>query len=154
MDRDARRIVVDWLIDVAVGFKFLPETVFTGVDILDRYWASRAQTHPDASQYQLVGAASLSLAFKFHEHLSSYYPSIGWISQNTISGAQLAIMEIHVGSALGWDLSHRTIFDELADRRALTLDRVVVLKRMMPDPRYPDICPTCVADLITGVIER
>lgn len=59
-----RAILMDWLIDVHLKFKLLPETFYLTVNIIDRYLGSA----PVARQkLQLVGVAAMLIASKYEE---------------------------------------------------------------------------------------
>lgn len=59
-----RYILVDWLVDVNLKFKFLPETFFQTINVLDRYLS---KNKVDRQNLQLVGIASLMLVSKYVE---------------------------------------------------------------------------------------
>ena len=59
-----RSILVDWLVEVHLKFKLLPETLYLTVGIIDRYLAKREVTRP---KLQLVGVTALLLASKYEE---------------------------------------------------------------------------------------
>ena len=59
-----RRILVDWLIDVHLKFKLLPETLFLSINMVDRY-CERNQVKRKA--YQLLGITSMLIASKYEE---------------------------------------------------------------------------------------
>lgn len=70
----SRGILVDWLVEVHLKFRLLPETLFLAVNIVDRYF-SKEKT--GLSKIQLVGVASLFIASKYEE---VYCPSIHSLS--------------------------------------------------------------------------
>lgn len=57
-----RRILVDWLIELHSKFRMFSETIFTVVNILDRYLSKKNTTR---KQLQLVGIAALYIAAKY-----------------------------------------------------------------------------------------
>ena len=59
-----RRKLIDWLIDVHMKFKLLPETLFLTVNIIDRY-CERNQVKK--KNYQLLGVTSMLIASKYEE---------------------------------------------------------------------------------------
>ena len=59
-----RAILIDWIVDVHLKFKLLPETLFLTVNLIDRY----LERVPVIRQkLQLVGVASLLIASKYEE---------------------------------------------------------------------------------------
>ena len=59
-----RSILVDWLIEVHLKFKLVPETLYLTVNLIDRY-LERAEV--SRAKLQLVGVASLLVASKYEE---------------------------------------------------------------------------------------
>ena len=59
-----RAILIDWIVDVHLKFKLLPETLFLTINLIDRY----LERVPVIRQkLQLVGVASLLIACKYEE---------------------------------------------------------------------------------------
>lgn len=59
-----RSILVDWLVEVHLKFKLVPETLYLTVNIIDRYLSKTEVTRP---KLQLVGVTSLLIASKYEE---------------------------------------------------------------------------------------
>lgn len=59
-----RSILIDWLVEVHLKFKLLPETLFLTVNIIDRYLAKEQVVR---SKLQLVGVTSMLIASKYEE---------------------------------------------------------------------------------------
>lgn len=59
-----RSILVDWLVEVHLKFKLVPETLYLTVNIIDRYLERKEVTRP---KLQLVGVTSLLIASKYEE---------------------------------------------------------------------------------------
>lgn len=57
-----RAILIDWLIDVHLKFKLLPETLYITVGIIDRYLSLHTVAR---SKLQLVGITALFVASKY-----------------------------------------------------------------------------------------
>jgi len=66
-----RSILVDWLVDVHLKFKLVPETLYLNVSIIDRYLERSQVTR---QKLQLVGVVALLIACKYEE---IYPPDIG-----------------------------------------------------------------------------
>lgn len=58
-----RAVLIDWLIDVHLKFKLLPETLFKTTGILDRYLTTLPEITP--KKLQLTGVAALFIASKY-----------------------------------------------------------------------------------------
>jgi len=59
-----RAILIDWLVDVNVKFKLVPECLFMTWNIIDRYLTIKQVTR---HKLQLVGVAALLIACKYEE---------------------------------------------------------------------------------------
>ncbi len=70
MNENIRAVLVDWIINVHMKFKLLPETLFITVNLIDRFLSKYSI---DRAQVQLLGVASLLIATKYEE---IYPPSL------------------------------------------------------------------------------
>jgi hypothetical protein len=59
-----RSILVDWLVEVHLKFKLVPETLYLTINLIDRYLTKREVSRP---KLQLVGVTSLLIASKYEE---------------------------------------------------------------------------------------
>ena len=59
-----RSILVDWLVEVHLKFKLVPETLYLTVNLIDRYLERAEVSRP---RLQLVGVTALLLASKYEE---------------------------------------------------------------------------------------
>lgn len=59
-----RSILVDWLVEVHLKFKLVPETLYLTVNIIDRYLVKTEVSRP---KLQLVGVTALLIASKYEE---------------------------------------------------------------------------------------
>ena len=59
-----RSILVDWLVEVHLKFKLVPETLYLTVNVIDRYLAKTEVSRP---KLQLVGVTALLIASKYEE---------------------------------------------------------------------------------------
>lgn len=59
-----RSILVDWLVEVHLKFKLVPETLYLTVNLIDRYLERKEVSRP---KLQLVGVTSLLIASKYEE---------------------------------------------------------------------------------------
>jgi cyclin B len=64
MSEGTRGKLVDWLEELHYKYRMFPETIFTVVGLLDRYFAVKAVPLGDL---QLVGISALMIAAKFEE---------------------------------------------------------------------------------------
>ncbi|XP_059839450.1 G2/mitotic-specific cyclin-B1-like [Hypanus sabinus] len=83
-------ILIDWLVQVQVKFKLLPETLYLTVSILDRFLQDNPVTKKNL---QLVGVTAMFIASKYEK---VYSPEIGdfvIITDNAYTTAQVRQME-------------------------------------------------------------
>ena len=59
-----RAILIDWLVEVHLKFKLVPETLYLTVNLVDRYLERKQVSRPNL---QLVGVTSLLIACKYEE---------------------------------------------------------------------------------------
>jgi cyclin B len=59
-----RSILVDWLVEVHLKFKLVPETLYLTINLIDRYLTRENVSRP---KLQLVGVTSLLIASKYEE---------------------------------------------------------------------------------------
>ena len=59
-----RSILVDWLVEVHLKFKLVPETLYLTINLIDRYLAEKEVSRP---RLQLVGVTALLIASKYEE---------------------------------------------------------------------------------------
>lgn len=90
LNDNIRAILVDWLMEVHLKFKLVPETLFLTVNLLDRFCSSR---QVQKSQVQLAGVACMMLAAKYEEIYPPTLKDFVVISKNTFSGAEILGME-------------------------------------------------------------
>ena len=101
-----RYILLDWLIEVHLKFKLLPETLFLTVNILDRF-LSLQSIH--RKYLQLLGVTSMFISCKYEE---IYYPKIKdfiYMTDNAYNKEEFIKMENDVLKKLEFNLSFPTI---------------------------------------------
>ena len=74
-----RGILVDWIIEVHLRFKLLPETLFLTVNLIDRYLTKTAIMR---TRLQLVAVAALLIASKYEEIYMPELKDFVFISDN------------------------------------------------------------------------
>ncbi|XP_067838243.1 G2/mitotic-specific cyclin-B1-like isoform X2 [Heptranchias perlo] len=96
-----RAILIDWLVQVQIKFRLLPETMYLTVSILDRFLQDNPVTKKNL---QLVGVAAMFVASKYEE---VYPPEIGdfvIITDDAYSSAQIRQMERCILKKLNFSL--------------------------------------------------
>jgi len=100
-----RAILVDWLVEVHRMFKLLPETLFLGVSIIDRF-LSLKQIARDT--LQLVGITSMLIASKYEEIYAPECNDFVYISDGAYTKQQILHMEQTVLNTLNFNITHPT----------------------------------------------
>lgn len=85
-----RSILVDWLVEVHLKFKLVPETLYLTVNIIDRYLAKTEVSRP---KLQLVGVTSLLIASKYEEIYPPELRDLVYICDRAYSKLEILEME-------------------------------------------------------------
>jgi len=85
-----RGILVDWIIEVHLRFKLLPETLFLTINLIDRYLD---KTQIMRTRLQLVAVAALWIASKYEEIYLPELKDFVFISDNAYSKDEIRAME-------------------------------------------------------------
>jgi hypothetical protein len=97
-----RSILLNWLVDVHLKYKLLPQTLFIAVDILDRYLEKRPVQR---GKLQLLGITSLWIAAKFEEvYQVPKISNLVFICNEAYSRADILEMEGNILLALNFEL--------------------------------------------------
>ena len=86
-----RMILIDWLIEVHLKFKLLPETLFLTINFIDRYLQNN-QTPRD--KLQLIAVSSLLIACKYEEIYPPEISSVVYITDNAYKKEDILNYEI------------------------------------------------------------
>lgn len=102
-----RTILVDWLVDVHLKFKLLPETLFLAVEIIDRFLDKKVVSR---QKLQLVGVVAMLLAAKYEEIYPPEVKDFIYIAANTYSRDDILRMERLMFSTLEFNLTIPTVY--------------------------------------------
>ena len=83
-----RSILVDWLVEVHLKFKLVPETLYLTVNIIDRYIAKTEVSRP---KLQLVGVTALLIASKYEEIYPPELRDLVYICDRAYSKLEVSI---------------------------------------------------------------
>ena len=100
-----RIILIDWLIEVHLKFKLLPETLFLTINFIDRY-LQKNQTPRD--KLQLIAVSSLLIACKYEEIYPPEISSFVYITDNAYKKEEILDYEIKILSSLDYDVTYPT----------------------------------------------
>ena len=90
INEQMRAVLVDWMIEAHLKFKFVPETLYLTVNIIDRYLSKEQVTRP---KLQLVGVAALLIATKYEEIYQLPLSDCTHICDNAYDKEQILSME-------------------------------------------------------------
>ncbi|KAK5073931.1 G2/mitotic-specific cyclin [Lithohypha guttulata] len=98
-----RGILVDWLIEVHMRFRLLPETLFLAVNIIDRFLSQKVVP---LDKLQLVGITAMFIASKYEEVLSPHVGNFTHVADDGFSVDEVLAAERYTLSTLKYDLSY------------------------------------------------
>mmetsp|Transcript_3134 Transcript_3134/g.5830 ORF Transcript_3134/g.5830 Transcript_3134/m.5830 type:complete len:383 (+) Transcript_3134:182-1330(+) len=85
-----RSILVDWLVEVHLKFKLVPETLYLTINVIDRYLERATVTRP---KLQLVGVTALLIASKYEEIYPPELRDLVYICDHAYRKEQILQME-------------------------------------------------------------
>ena len=102
-----RAILIDWLIEVHLKFKLLPETLFLTVNLLDRVLE---RVPVSKSKLQLIGVVALLIACKYEEIYSPEVRDMVVITDNAYTREEILSAEVKVLQTLEYNLTTPSAF--------------------------------------------
>lgn len=119
-----RTILIDWLVEVHLKFKMVPETLYLTVNIIDRYLA---QKQVRRSKLQLVGVAALLAASKYEEIYPPELRDLVYITDRAYNKQEILAMENDIVNTLCWNMTVPTVHSFLCRfLKAAHADRTMV----------------------------
>lgn len=119
-----RGILCDWLVEVHLRNKMVPETLYLTINMLDRYLQLKSVRR---SKLQLVGVACMSLAAKYEEIYPPDLRDYVLVTDRAYSRADIVEMETDVAQTLQYNLTVPTIHSFLCRfLKAAHADRTMV----------------------------
>ena len=106
-----RAILVDWLVEVHLKFKLMPETLFLTHNLIDRFLEKKAVSRKNL---QLVGVTAMLMASKYEEIWAPEVRDFVYISDKAYTREQIIEMEKDKLSELGFHLTVPTPFHFLS----------------------------------------
>lgn len=98
-----RDILVDWLVEVHVKFRLLPETLFLAVNIVDRFLSLRIVT---LDKLQLVGITGMFIAAKYEEVFSPSINNFVYVADSGYTEEEILRAETFILQVINYDLSY------------------------------------------------
>jgi cyclin B len=97
-----RGILVDWLVEVHMKFRLLPETLYLCVNIIDRYLALEKVNR---NRLQLVGVTALLIACKYEEIYPPEVRDCVYITDRAYTRQEVLDMEAAIVKTLKFTLT-------------------------------------------------
>jgi len=85
-----RGILIDWLIDVHLKFKLIPETLYLTVNLIDRYLS---QVAIPRQKLQLVGVSAMLIACKYEEIYPPEVKDFEYVTDKAYTREEILEME-------------------------------------------------------------
>lgn len=102
-----RAILVDWLVEVHMKFRLVPETLYLCVSIIDRYCS---KVDVLRSKLQLIGVTALLVACKHEEIYPPEVRDCVYITDRAYNRQEVLDMEQDILKVLDWKISRPTAF--------------------------------------------
>lgn len=131
-----RSILVDWLIDVHIKFKLLPQTVFMTVNLIDRFLTHQQTTR---QHLQLVGITALMIICKYEEIYPPLLKDYVAVCDNAYTREQILEMEGVIIQALTFDVARTSclaFLDQLQLRARLEPRAFVFAKYILENALF------------------
>jgi hypothetical protein len=97
-----RGILIDWLVEVHLKFKLLPETLFLTVNLIDRYLEQR---HIMRNRLQLVGVTAMLIACKYEEIYAPEVRDFVYITDKAYTKEEILQMENEMLATLQYNIT-------------------------------------------------
>mmetsp|Transcript_25366 Transcript_25366/g.86868 ORF Transcript_25366/g.86868 Transcript_25366/m.86868 type:complete len:420 (+) Transcript_25366:157-1416(+) len=116
-----RAILIDWLVEVHLKFKLMPETLFLTTNLIDRFLAKKSVSRKNL---QLVGVTAMLLASKYEEIWAPEVRDFVYISDKAYNREQILAMEKQMLNTLNFQLTVPTVYHFMArSLKASTTDK-------------------------------
>ncbi|KAK1366892.1 Cyclin N-terminal domain-containing protein [Heracleum sosnowskyi] len=101
-----RAILVDWLVEVAVEYKLLSDTLYLTISYIDRYLSVNVLNR---QKLQLLGVSSMLIAAKYEEINPPHVDDFCYITDNTYTKEEVVKMEADVLKSLKFEMGNPTV---------------------------------------------
>ena len=102
-----RGILIDWLIDVHLKFKLVPETLYLTVNLIDRYLS---QEPIPRQRLQLVGVSAMLIASKYEEIYPPEVKDFEYVTDKAYSREEILSMEGKMLHSFSFNLTTTSSF--------------------------------------------
>lgn len=102
-----RAILVDWLVEVHLKFRLMPETMYLTINLIDRFLERKIVVR---QKLQLVGVTAMLLASKYEEIYAPEVRDFVYITDKAYTKEQILMMEATMLNALEFKVTVPTTF--------------------------------------------
>ena len=133
-----RAILIDWLVDVNLKFKLLPQTLFLTINLIDRYLSV---SNVKRSDLQLVGVASLMIIGKYEEIYPPLLKDYVSVCDKAYSREKILEMEALIILKMNFDLTQTSAFSflELVQQNVKLASKPFVFARYILETAFLDV---------------
>ena len=100
-----RAILIDWLIDVHLKYKLVPQTMYIAVNLIDRYLSKNDTTR---AKLQLVGVTAMFIACKYEEIYPPELKDFVYITDGAYVKSDVLKMEYKMLKSLEFNITFPT----------------------------------------------
>jgi cyclin B len=97
-----RAILIDWLVEVHLKFKLVPESLYLTVNLIDRYLEKE---QVNRQKLQLAGVTAMLIACKYEEIYAPEVRDFVYITDKAYTREEILQMEFHILSTLDFSIS-------------------------------------------------
>lgn len=153
-----RAILIDWLEEVHIKFKLMPETMFLTQNLIDRFLEKKIVVR---SKLQLVGVTAMLIASKYEEIYAPEVRDFVYITDKAYTREQILQMEATMLNTLDFRVSAPTVYVFLnrylkcavPDAR-LTLLATYIVERQLQEYRMLHHSPSKIAAAAVNMAMR
>lgn len=102
IDERMREILINWLVEVHKKFKYVPETLYLCVNLIDRVLKNKEVKRRN---FQLLGVTCLFIASKYEEICHQGVDELAYICNSAYTEKEILDMENHILKALNYQIT-------------------------------------------------
>jgi len=102
-----RAILIDWLVEVHLKFKLVPESLYLTVNLIDRYLEKE---QVNRQKLQLAGVTAMLIACKYEEIYPPIVRDFVYITDNAYTKEEILAMERHMLQTLDFNIQTTSSF--------------------------------------------
>jgi cyclin B len=144
-----RSILMDWLVDVHLKFKLVPETLFLSVNLIDRYLEKNIINR---TKLQLIGVTAMLIACKYEEIYAPEVRDFVYITDQAYTKEEILSMENNMLRSLEFNVTTPSSYRFLEIfKNFLKLDEMLfmfcryLLEILLVDPKTNKFNPSLLA---------